>query len=42
MGPLKGMSEISRAAEAASIAVTSESFSLSSERTDAMIWVSWK
>ena len=42
IGPLKGMFEISRAADAASIAATSESFSSSTERTDATIWVSWK
>ncbi len=42
-GPTSGTwLDPSNPAEAASIAATSESFSLSTERTDAMIWVSWK
>ena len=40
MGPLNGMSEIVRAAEAPLMPATSGSFSVSAESTKAMTWVS--
>jgi hypothetical protein len=40
MGPLKGMSDTVRAAEAPVMPCTSPSFSESEEMTEAMTWVS--